>query len=146
MKIARFSHQDAIRYGIVDEGELVVLAADPLFAAQPVRGFRQGPVRVSPLLALTGAHEPLARQGLLHGDHRLQWLVFHLGQPGRLAGGVVAGGGDGEQWLADVFHVFAGQERIPREHRANVQMARYVRRRHHRDHPRIGGHGGQVHG
>lgn len=48
--------------------------------------------------------------------------------------------------LADVFHVFAGQERIPREHRANVQMARYVRRCHHRDHPRIGGHGGQVHG
>ena len=32
MRIARFSHNDAIRFGIVDEGELVVLAGDPMFA------------------------------------------------------------------------------------------------------------------
>ncbi|MDQ1121891.1 fumarylacetoacetate hydrolase family protein [Microbacterium trichothecenolyticum] len=40
MKIARFSHQDAIRYGIVDDGELVVLAADPMFAGFDTTGER----------------------------------------------------------------------------------------------------------
>ncbi|PEF89479.1 DUF2437 domain-containing protein, partial [Bacillus cereus] len=32
MKIARFSHRDAIAYGIVDDDELVQLAGDPMFA------------------------------------------------------------------------------------------------------------------
>ncbi|MFT4213406.1 MAG: fumarylacetoacetate hydrolase family protein [Microbacterium sp.] len=40
MKIARFSHQDAIRFGIVDEGQLVVLAGDPLFAGFETTGER----------------------------------------------------------------------------------------------------------
>jgi len=40
VKIARFSHQDAIRYGIVDEGELVVLAGDPMFAGFDTTGER----------------------------------------------------------------------------------------------------------
>ena len=40
MKIARFSYQDAIRYGIVDEGELVVLAGDPMFAGFDTTGER----------------------------------------------------------------------------------------------------------
>lgn len=40
MKIARFSHQDAIRYGIVDDGELVVLSADPMFAGFETTGER----------------------------------------------------------------------------------------------------------
>lgn len=40
MKIARFSHQDAIRFGIVDEGELVVLAGDPMFAGFETTGER----------------------------------------------------------------------------------------------------------
>lgn len=40
MRIARFSHQDAIRFGIVDEGELVVLAGDPLFAGFETTGER----------------------------------------------------------------------------------------------------------
>lgn len=40
MKIARFSHQDAIRYGIVDERELVVLAGDPMFAGYDTTGER----------------------------------------------------------------------------------------------------------
>lgn len=40
MRIARFSHQDAIRYGIVDEAELVVLAGDPLFAGFETTGER----------------------------------------------------------------------------------------------------------
>ncbi len=40
MKIARFSHADAISYGIVDDGELVVLAGDPLFAGFDTSGER----------------------------------------------------------------------------------------------------------
>lgn len=40
MKIARFSHDDAIMYGIIDERELVVLAGDPLFAGYETTGAR----------------------------------------------------------------------------------------------------------
>lgn len=40
MKIARFSHQDAIRYGIVDDTELVVLDGDPMFAGFDTTGER----------------------------------------------------------------------------------------------------------
>lgn len=40
MRIARFSHQDAIRFGIVDDGELVVLAGDPMFAGFETTGER----------------------------------------------------------------------------------------------------------
>ncbi|MFT3799410.1 fumarylacetoacetate hydrolase family protein [Microbacterium sp.] len=40
MRIARFSYQDSIRFGIVDEGELVVLAGDPLFAGFETTGER----------------------------------------------------------------------------------------------------------
>jgi len=40
VRIARFSYQDTIRYGIVDEGELVVLNGDPLFAGFDTTGER----------------------------------------------------------------------------------------------------------
>lgn len=40
MRIARFSHQDAIRYGIVDDDELVVLVGDPMFAGYETTGDR----------------------------------------------------------------------------------------------------------
>ena len=40
MRIARFSHQDAIRYGIVDDTELVVLDGDPMFAGFDTTGER----------------------------------------------------------------------------------------------------------
>ncbi|MFT4228712.1 MAG: fumarylacetoacetate hydrolase family protein [Microbacterium sp.] len=40
MRIARFSHRDAIRYGIVDDGDLVVLAGDPMFAGFDTTGER----------------------------------------------------------------------------------------------------------
>lgn len=40
MKIARFSHNDAIRYGILDEQELVVLDGDPMFAGFDTTGER----------------------------------------------------------------------------------------------------------
>lgn len=40
MKIARFSYEDSLRYGIVDDDELVVLASDPLFAGFDTTGER----------------------------------------------------------------------------------------------------------
>ncbi len=40
MRIARFRHEDAIAYGILDEGELVVLAGDPMFAGYETTGER----------------------------------------------------------------------------------------------------------
>lgn len=40
MKIARFSHNDAIRYGILDGTDLVVLAGDPMFAGFETTGER----------------------------------------------------------------------------------------------------------
>lgn len=40
MKIVRFSHEESIRYGIVDEAELVVLEGDPLFAGFDTTGER----------------------------------------------------------------------------------------------------------
>ncbi|MGO1848316.1 fumarylacetoacetate hydrolase family protein, partial [Microbacterium sp.] len=40
MKIARFSHNDAIRYGVLDDKELVVLAGDPMFAGFETTGER----------------------------------------------------------------------------------------------------------
>ena len=40
MRIARFSHDDAIRFGIVDGTDLVVLAGDPLFAGFETTGER----------------------------------------------------------------------------------------------------------
>ena len=40
MRIARFSHNDAIRFGIVDGGELVVLEGDPMFAGYETTGER----------------------------------------------------------------------------------------------------------
>ena len=40
MKIARFSHDDAILFGIVDDTDLVVLSGDPLFAGYEPTGDR----------------------------------------------------------------------------------------------------------
>jgi 2-keto-4-pentenoate hydratase/2-oxohepta-3-ene-1,7-dioic acid hydratase in catechol pathway len=40
VKIARFSHENSLRYGILDDDELVVLAGDPLFAGFETTGER----------------------------------------------------------------------------------------------------------
>lgn len=40
MKIARFSHNDVIRYGILDDDELVVLEGDPMFSGFETTGER----------------------------------------------------------------------------------------------------------
>jgi len=50
VKIARFSHDETIRYGIVDETDLVVLAGDPLFAGFETTGERV-PLSQATLLA-----------------------------------------------------------------------------------------------
>ena len=50
MKIARFSHNDAIRYGVLDDEELVVLKGDPMFAGFETTGERV-PVGDAALLA-----------------------------------------------------------------------------------------------
>lgn len=42
MRIARFSHEGSIRYGIVDDGELVVLAGDPMYSGYDTTGERIG--------------------------------------------------------------------------------------------------------
>ena len=41
MKIARFSHQDALRYGIVDDDHLVVLEGDFIFVTNNAADFRR---------------------------------------------------------------------------------------------------------
>lgn len=40
MKIARFAHQDTIAFGIIDDGDLVVLKGDPMFAGFEPTGER----------------------------------------------------------------------------------------------------------
>jgi 2-keto-4-pentenoate hydratase/2-oxohepta-3-ene-1,7-dioic acid hydratase in catechol pathway len=68
VKIARFSHQDAIRYGIVDEGELVVLAADPLFAGFETTGERV-PLADAALLAPVIPRSKVVCVGKNYHDH-----------------------------------------------------------------------------
>ena len=50
MRVARFRHRDAIRFGIVDEGDLVVLVGDPLYAGLDTTGERV-PLAEAALLA-----------------------------------------------------------------------------------------------
>ena len=50
MRIARFRYRDAIRFGIVDEEDLVVLAGDPLYAGLETTGERV-PLTEAALLA-----------------------------------------------------------------------------------------------
>ncbi len=50
MRVARFRHRDAIRFGIVDDDDLVVLAGDPLYAGLDTTGERV-PLAEAALLA-----------------------------------------------------------------------------------------------
>lgn len=47
MRIARFSHEGSIHYGVVDDGELVVLAGDPMYSGYDTTGERVGLSEVS---------------------------------------------------------------------------------------------------
>lgn len=68
MRIARFSHQDAIRYGIVDGTELVVLAGDPMFAGYETTGERV-PVADVALLAPVIPRSKVVCVGKNYADH-----------------------------------------------------------------------------
>lgn len=68
MKIARFSHNDAIRYGIVDEQELVVLAGDPMFAGFETTGERV-PLADAALLAPVIPRSKVVCVGKNYHDH-----------------------------------------------------------------------------
>ncbi|WP_300265986.1 fumarylacetoacetate hydrolase family protein [Microbacterium sp.] len=68
MKIARFSHSDAIRYGIVDEQELVVLSGDPMFAGFDTTGERV-PVADAALLAPVIPRSKVVCVGKNYHDH-----------------------------------------------------------------------------
>jgi 2-keto-4-pentenoate hydratase/2-oxohepta-3-ene-1,7-dioic acid hydratase in catechol pathway len=68
VRIARFSHQDAIRYGIVDGTELVVLAGDPMFAGYETTGERV-PVADVALLAPVIPRSKVVCVGKNYADH-----------------------------------------------------------------------------
>lgn len=68
MKIARFSHDDAIMYGIVDESDLVVLAGDPMFAGYETTGARV-PLADAVLLAPVIPRSKVVCVGKNYHDH-----------------------------------------------------------------------------
>lgn len=68
MKIARFSHDERIRFGIVDGGDLVVLAGDPLFAGFETTGERV-PLADAALLAPVIPRSKIVCVGKNYRDH-----------------------------------------------------------------------------
>lgn len=68
MRVARFRHQDTISYGIVDEGELVVLAGDPMFAGFDTTGERV-PLGEVTLLAPVIPRSKIVCVGRNYRDH-----------------------------------------------------------------------------
>lgn len=68
MRIARFSHQDAIKYGIVDDTDLVVLAGDPMFAGFDATGERV-PLADAALLAPVIPRSKVVAVGRNYADH-----------------------------------------------------------------------------
>jgi 2-keto-4-pentenoate hydratase/2-oxohepta-3-ene-1,7-dioic acid hydratase in catechol pathway len=68
VRIARFSHNDVIRFGIVDEGELVVLEGDPMFAGYDTTGERV-PLADVALLAPVIPRSKIVCVGRNYRDH-----------------------------------------------------------------------------
>ncbi|WJL95810.1 fumarylacetoacetate hydrolase family protein [Microbacterium sp. ET2] len=68
MRVARFSHNDTISYGIVDDGELVVLAGDPMFAGFDTTGERV-PLGAVTLLAPVIPRSKIVCVGRNYQDH-----------------------------------------------------------------------------
>ena len=68
MKIARFSFDDAIHYGIVDDDELVVLNGDPMFAGFDTTGERV-PLGDAVLLAPVIPRSKIVAVGKNYHDH-----------------------------------------------------------------------------
>lgn len=72
MRIARFSHQDAIKFGIVDETDLVVLAGDPMFAGYDTTGERV-PLADAVLLAPVIPRSKVVAVGRNYADHAAEF-------------------------------------------------------------------------
>jgi 2-keto-4-pentenoate hydratase/2-oxohepta-3-ene-1,7-dioic acid hydratase in catechol pathway len=74
VKIARFSHNDAIQYGILDEDEkeLVVLAGDPMFAGFETTGERV-PLADAALLAPVIPRSKVVCVGRNYHDHAAEF-------------------------------------------------------------------------
>jgi 2-keto-4-pentenoate hydratase/2-oxohepta-3-ene-1,7-dioic acid hydratase in catechol pathway len=68
VKIARFSHDDAIMYGIVDESDLVVLVGDPMFTGYEPTGQRI-PLADAALLAPVIPRSKVVCVGKNYHDH-----------------------------------------------------------------------------
>lgn len=68
MKIARFSHDDAILFGIVDDTDLVVLSGDPLFAGYEPTGDRV-PIADAVILAPVIPRSKIVCVGKNYHDH-----------------------------------------------------------------------------
>lgn len=68
MKVARFSHNESIRFGIVDGNELVALTGDPLFAGFDTTGERVPLAEVS-LLAPVIPRSKVVAVGKNYHDH-----------------------------------------------------------------------------
>ncbi|MDQ4212522.1 fumarylacetoacetate hydrolase family protein [Microbacterium capsulatum] len=68
MKIARFSHNDGIKFGILDDDELVVLAGDPMFAGYETTGERV-PLADAALLAPVIPRSKVVCVGKNYHDH-----------------------------------------------------------------------------
>lgn len=68
MKIARFSHDDAIMYGIIDDRELVVLVGDPMFSGYETTGARV-PLTEVTLLAPVIPRSKVVCVGKNYHDH-----------------------------------------------------------------------------
>jgi len=72
MRIVRFAHEETIRYGIVDDTELVVLAGDPLFAGFDTTGQRVSLADVA-LLAPVIPRSKIVAVGRNYRDHAAEF-------------------------------------------------------------------------
>jgi 2-keto-4-pentenoate hydratase/2-oxohepta-3-ene-1,7-dioic acid hydratase in catechol pathway len=72
VRIARFSHQDAIKYGIVDDTDLVVLDGDPMFAGFGTTGERV-PLADAALLAPVIPRSKIVAVGRNYRDHAAEF-------------------------------------------------------------------------
>lgn len=68
MKVARFSHQGGIRFGIVDDRDLVVLTGDPMFTGFDTTGERV-PLADAALLAPVIPRSKIAAVGRNYREH-----------------------------------------------------------------------------
>lgn len=72
VRIVRFSHQDAIKYGIVDDTDLVVIAGDPMFAGFDTTGERV-PLADAALLAPVIPRSKVVAVGRNYADHAAEF-------------------------------------------------------------------------